>query len=337
MIVVHLLNDYSGSTSIIGDLVRYNNYRVITSNSSGFIRDELVYKKLPYVYKKSSLLNKIFSILRSYKFVIKEILANPSENFMFSTIIMAPLSLFTRKDRCMVYLMELQHGPKFIFDFAIWLIKRRGVKVFVLSEHMRSALNIRAEVVYPSIRSSFKRLGLHQPTREIKRVLFIGSYKKYKGYENFVKLSRSFDNLDFTMVLNTNILDLQIPEFRGKLLTNITNIQSIMYEHDLVLNLSKCNEWKETLGLTIVEAMYLGKIVGTPSCGAFTEYIDHGKNGFFLNTTEFSELLTSVENILYSSHDHLELISSNAVQTANKFSYQMMQLKNQQNIWSFYS
>ena len=58
----------------------------------------------------------------------------------------------------------------------------------------------------------------------------------------------------------------------------------------MVVNLSRTDEWIETFGLTILEAMTFGIPVIAPPIGGPTELIDDGYNGFLISSYNIDAL-----------------------------------------------
>jgi len=190
-------------------------------------------------------------------------------------------------------------------------------------------------VVYPSLREEFSFNTSVVPRIScIRRILFIGSKKDYKGFNTFVELSSFFPNLDFTLVLNDSTYNGQPFDFHGNVFYNQKDILAHILNSDVVLNLSKCNQWRETFGLTIIEAMSQGRIVITPNCGAFVEYIKHGDNGFLVDTSNLDEVIKLMQELLRLSNIELAKISNCAKKTACSFEFAYRQQQNRSIIWS---
>lgn len=329
MKIFHLLNDFSGSTSIINDLVSFNekNVQVITSKSKGRIKSSYISNYNSYIYV-DSFIKKLVMLIRVYLSTILYCIFS-SEKIILSTILFAPVALLVRKSNISIYLMERQHGPKIIFNLLIFLLRHSNVNIYVLSNYMKTDLNLpESKVVYPSLRKEFNTIDYKSIDSNINNVLFVSSFKKYKGWPIFCEVSNRFIDYEFNMILShQDDLDPKIKKFNGRVLYNVKNMVPYLKENDIVCNLSIPSLWKETLGLTIVEAMCFGKIVICPDAGAFKEYIVDGKNGFLLpdvNEVEFEKCLKKISNL---NNKEIIKIKKNAVNTAKNFEYKTMQHK----------
>ncbi|PNX52349.1 MAG: hypothetical protein BV458_10055 [Thermoplasmata archaeon M9B2D] len=153
------------------------------------------------------------------------------------------------------------------------------------------------------------------------------SLKKYKGVFEFFKLAHilTLDNsISFTLVLNAEqseindyLQDVTIP-------SNVTiyprqqNVNSFYARADLLLNLSRPDEWIETFGLTVLEGMSHGLPVIVPPIGGPAEIVREGVEGFLISSYEVNAV---AQQILYLStnKDEYEIFSHNARQRVNDF------------------
>jgi len=334
MTIFHLLNDFSGSTSIINDLLNFNKkkIKVVTSKSVGRINLSNIKSYNDYIYV-SSFWRKVFMLLKVYSKTAYYCLFS-EEKIILSTILFAPVALLIRKKNISLYLMEMQHGPKFIFKFLIFLLRNSSVKIYVLSNYMKTELNLpKSLVLYPSLREEFQLANIKSLDSSRSNVLFVASFKKYKGWLIFTKVSNLFNNFKFKMILShQENNDPIISDFKGRVLFNEKNMVPFLKESDIVCNLSIPSQWKETLGLTILEAMSLGKIVICPKAGAFTEYIVDGENGFLLHDVNALNFEICLNKISKLSPDQITKIKINAIKTAEYFEYNNRQLLIQKEI-----
>jgi glycosyltransferase involved in cell wall biosynthesis len=65
----------------------------------------------------------------------------------------------------------------------------------------------------------------------------------------------------------------------------------------LVLNLSRPDQWVETFGLTLLEAMAFGVPVIAPPVGGPLELVDDGVEGFLIDSRNGEELAASVARL----------------------------------------
>ncbi|MEL6932894.1 MAG: glycosyltransferase [Pseudomonadota bacterium] len=138
--------------------------------------------------------------------------------------------------------------------------------------------------------------------------LMVCNPRDYKGVPELVQLARRFtgsNSVHFSLVLNGDedeVARYLPPEKRPANVTVFarTNNPARFYaKADVVLNLSRVDQWIETFGLTIIEAMSFGVPVIVPPIGGPPEIVTDGKEGYLAdsrNTNYLEELLSSMLN-----------------------------------------
>ena len=101
----------------------------------------------------------------------------------------------------------------------------------------------------------------------------------------------------------------------------MSNIGEIIDRSNVVMNLSLPSMWIETFGLTILEAMFYGKIIFAPKAGAFLDYIVTGENGYLLDDPTDIESLSGYLQMMAqdSKLEDMHKMQLNAQSTAHKF------------------
>jgi glycosyltransferase involved in cell wall biosynthesis len=116
------------------------------------------------------------------------------------------------------------------------------------------------------------------------------SMKKYKGIHEFISLAKTLPNVNFNLILNTNKPDIDSYFENETLPINLSiypatnNLHPFYNNADVVMNLSRPDEWVETFGMTILEAMYYSKPVIVPPVGGVTELVDDAVNGYHISS-----------------------------------------------------
>jgi L-malate glycosyltransferase len=138
-------------------------------------------------------------------------------------------------------------------------------------------------------------------------VLMLASPRGYKGLEEFMALAeslRSRRDIFFTLVLNAEPKDARAFAARHPGVSNVTihprtDDPAYFYEHaDLVLNLSRVDQWIETFGLTLVEAMTFGIPVIAPPIGGPAEIVTHGGEGYCIDSRDGAALRDAVVSLV---------------------------------------
>jgi glycosyltransferase involved in cell wall biosynthesis len=166
-------------------------------------------------------------------------------------------------------------------------------------------------------------------------VLMICSLKKYKGVFEFLKIAEkliSINEIKFTLIvseeseeINKFFNEIQIP--KNVTIQEITNNTIPFYKKaSLLLNLSRPDEWIETYGLTILEAMTFGLPCIVPPIGGPIELIDDGINGYKISSYEIDNISEKIIS-LYNDKHLYELMSNNNKERAAKYHINTFQKK----------
>lgn len=135
------------------------------------------------------------------------------------------------------------------------------------------------------------------------RVLMLASLRGYKGIGEFIALAQGMqDRTDIAFDLVLNAEEDEVTAFvknntdvAGLTIHPRTDDPAHFYSRaDLVLNLSRTDEWIETFGLTLVEAMTFGLPVIAPPVGGPTEIVTHGVEGYCIDSRDISALRMAV-------------------------------------------
>jgi glycosyltransferase involved in cell wall biosynthesis len=120
--------------------------------------------------------------------------------------------------------------------------------------------------------------------------------KPYKGIFSFLECARRLADIQFDLVLNTSMQELnhyfeniRVP--RNCILYPAQSDVHRFYEtSSIVVNLSLPDQWIETFGMTALEAMNYGKPVIVPPVGGITELVENGVSGFWVDARDVEEL-----------------------------------------------
>jgi glycosyltransferase involved in cell wall biosynthesis len=193
-------------------------------------------------------------------------------------------------------------------------------------------LSIPSKVIFNALPSSFKKASSSHKYRHDAgtpfNILMLASLKGYKGINEFLDLAQYFkDQKDFkfTLILNANE-EAVFNWLKGKVLSkncNIlpsqSNVIPFYKKAHLVLNLSHIDQWVETFGLTIIEAMAHGIPVIVPPVGGPAEIISHGKEGFLVSAYDKTLLIKHIQQ-LQSNEDLRTKMSENSKKRVMDFS-----------------
>ena len=155
-------------------------------------------------------------------------------------------------------------------------------------------------------------------------ILMLCSLKKYKGVDEFVELAKSLPNYRFELVLNAESEAINayfnLPDLPKNLIIfpKQSDVHWFYQRAHLVLNLSDPEQWVETFGMTLLEAMTYGIPVIAPPVGGPAEIVQHGTNGFNISLRNLSKIVDSIKIIAQDAIFYQEL-SRNALTAAQTF------------------
>lgn len=152
------------------------------------------------------------------------------------------------------------------------------------------------------------RADTHLPPQDgLFRVLMLASLRGYKGIEEFIALAaalRDRSDIAFDLVLNAEADEVAAFALRHAGANNVTihprtNDPASFYTRaDLVLNLARVDQWIETFGLTLVEAMSFGIPVIAPPVGGPAEIVTHGVEGYCIDSRNGAALRNAVLKLI---------------------------------------
>lgn len=322
IIFVHLLNDRSGSprvlSSAIATLVRKGDGSrlFVGSDGSGFLdKSDIIttrywYRRTPYrpltlvTYMASqfSLLTRLFracDIDRDAVVYVNTLLPFGAALYGWMT------------GRPVVYhLHEVSVSPSPIRWFLTAVARRTARGLIYVSDFHRSCLPIHgvpARTVHNALDEAFFARA-SASTFSHRRdghfcVLMLASLRDYKGVPEFLALADRLAvrrDLRFELVLNDE--EAAIRRYFGatRVPSNLTihprtdDPAAFYAQASLVLNLSRPDQWVETFGLTLLEAMAFGVPVIAPPVGGPAELVSNGREGFLIDCRNGGELAEKV-------------------------------------------
>ena len=160
------------------------------------------------------------------------------------------------------------------------------------------------------------------------KILMVASLRDYKGVPEFLELATRFatmPDVHFDLVVNDE--HAAIARYFGgthvppnlTVHARVADTTCFYANASLVLNLSRVDEWVETFGLTILEAMAHGVPVIAPPVGGPVELVTHGVHGCLINSRD-SEPLYAAVHALYESAALCERYSLACRKRASDFS-----------------
>ncbi|MEJ2497604.1 MAG: glycosyltransferase family 4 protein [Sulfurovaceae bacterium] len=342
IVFVHLLNDYSGSPKVllqVIDVAKKHNidYEFFVGNKKGE-----GFLSLPesqgYFYRRSNYrILTLFSYLLSQVVLFFKILKYRDEDVCIYINTMLPFGAALAGKiigkEVIYHIHEVSVTPNLLKRFLRFIIQKTATKVFFVSKafmELEPFENIEQRVIYNSLPNLFMQDAKsfqYKFDGEKFNVLMVCSMKQYKGVFEFIKIASACSkekHIKFTLILNVKTDDeisryfeeIKIPE-------NITmlNVQkdiiSYYKQANLLLNLSRVDEWVETFGLTIIEAMAFGIPAIVPPVGGPAEIVTDNQEGYQISSYNIKEISQTIIDLSRDREKCMQL--SKAAQKRSNF------------------
>lgn len=343
-IAVHLLNDFSGSPRVLADFcsaqeIQSGPLTIVTSGSEGFLNEDLgEIKSIWYPRGRLALLNFLsFALAQAQLFlvvfilIVRSLLSGEKVVVINNTILCLGSMIASRLMgvHTIAYVHELGSGPAIMRTLAEKIIywTAHGV-IFVsqfLSDQYRLS-NKRCFVLPNGLRSDFntkQALDYESKFRQ-RRVLFVGSLKRYKGIGELLTIATKLPDTPFTAVLNCSSKEIDdfcsnnnVPK-NLSLLSREVSLQKLFSESFLVLNLSLPEACVESFGLTILEGMAFGCPCVVPPIGGHLDFFDR-RCGLIVHSKETGQIADFIDE-LQCNEDVWRGLSDHALEIASGYS-----------------
>lgn len=333
VVCVHLLNDYSGSPLVLAEAIRgmlnegmeVELYTSLTTK--GFLNDipGVIYHDVYYRWSKLKLLtllylmiSQTFLFFRLWRFWKQDIIVYVNTILPFG----AGLSGKLMGKEVIYHVHETSVKPLLLKMFLVSVIRCAASRIIYVSEYLRRVEGLQGKTlmtIYNALPEDFrlKASSFQKEVSESRNILMLCSLKSYKGVREFCMLAAMLPDYSFTLVLNSDPLSIH-NYFKEMTVTDNLRIHSSQkdvhsfYEKaDLVLNLSHTDQWIETFGMTVLEAMSYGIPVIIPTVGGITELVIDGFNGFKISVQSLDMIKEQIK-IIFENKSFYNYLSSNA-------------------------
>lgn len=364
LICFHIFNDFSGSPKVLrmvlGGLLESAERRVESGElrvESGKVRVEIVTSKGEgalsdldgrkgvrmhrYAYRFSD--NGVVTMLRYswvqlYVFLLSfRYLLSRETVFYINTILPVGAALAGRLmgKRVVYHYHENASAKGAFYRLLAWAMQGLATEIVCVSAYQRSFLKREkgVTVVPNAVSESFTARLKPNPQEAFgrKRVLMLGSLKRYKGTQEFVELAGRMKDYAFELVLNETQenIDAYWKESGMTQPENLTvharqkDVAPFYNRASVVLNLTNKNMAIETFGLTALEAMSAGLPVIVPTVGGIAEMVEDGVNGYRIDVQELDKIEQTI-NSLFADKDLYLHLAKGAGMYARKFSERAM-------------
>ncbi len=343
---VHLFNDYSGSPLVFSTVIKglqkkeYECSIFTCSGQEGFLSGmSIPYHYFSYRWLPNRFLRLFMYVYSQWSLFLKvKAKAEQADIIYINTLLPfgAALAGWKTNTRVVYHIHEVSIKPALLKRFLKWVATKTASEVIFVSQYLageEALIGVPFKVVPNALSEKFVA-AVKQSEKEVERsaifkVLMLCSLRAYKGVDVFVAIAKDLPELDFDLVLNASEEEIaryfsasQIPA-NLNLFPKQKNVHPFYQKADLVLNLSHPEQWKETFGMTLLEAMYYGLPCIAPPVGGPAEIIRDGEEGFLIDQREKNKIVTAIRRLSVDKVMYQEM-SQKAQKKALCFSEQQL-------------
>jgi glycosyltransferase involved in cell wall biosynthesis len=347
ILAVHLLNDFSGSPFVFRQAIESlvdngEDVHVFTATPSGngFLSGiaGVKYIDLFYKWNKNKWLTLLYFFIAQLAIFFKVLFRARRNDIVYINSILpfgAALAGKLKGSQILYHVHEVSVKPISLKKFLLNVVEKTANRCIYVSQYVMSATNIKTpdNVVYNALPNKFvdRANSFEALPREQFTVLLLCSLKKYKGVLEFVEAAKSLPNCMFELVANSDTKSIS-DFFSGmELPSNLiihsaaSDVHPFYQRADIVVNLSRPDEWIETFGMTALEAMVYGKPVIVPPVGGITELITDGVEGFRVDSRNVQDVVSKIALLSENSAMYCEM-SIKAKLRSNAFTQEMFRM-----------
>jgi len=322
IVFCHLLNDRSGSPTVL-----YSTLEALDAHKDGVlyigsqghgILDEANVHSRRYWYRRSqhrilTLFTYFASQVALYQALSQARDIPKDASIFINTLLPFAAMLWGKRTgrKVVVHVHEVSITPGLLRRLLTYCARRcADLLVYVSNDH-RARLPIKGVPVCvlpnPVSPALDARVGEHTPRHNgAFNVLMLASLRGYKGVEEFMSLAQALcsrTDIAFHLVLNANPKEVNSFKKRHSDVLNVSihprtsDAASFYARADLVINLARVDQWIETFGLTLVEAMTFGIPVIAPPVGGPAEIVTHGQEGYCIDSRNVPALSSAVQSL----------------------------------------
>jgi len=341
IVCTHLLNDFRGSPLVLSTIVKSFRSKglpvdIITSTETpGFLTDldaKLISNQYKFVNNRylrlvMFLFCQLRMFLQTLRYRKEEVIIYVNTLLPFGVALAGKLM----GKKVIYHFHETSLNPILLKKFLKWIASITASEVIYVSKFLKKQEglpNVPAKVIYNCLSEEFIKIAKSNIPNKVKNkpfnVLMLCSLKTYKGVHQFVNLADKLPEYNFELVLNATTQEIN-DFFKGvvlpknlNLFPKQSNVHPFFRNSNLVLNLSHPEEWIETFGMTLIEAMQYGLPVIAPPVGGPTEIVISGFNGYLIDQRNEKELSLKIKKIA-TDRAFYESLSKNASQYVRNF------------------
>lgn len=324
----HLLNDRSGSPKVLSQLLNHwvANGREVhlytSSHKNGFLSEieGVKYGNGWYTFHSNPWLRLVYFSLSQFVLMIRMWRKIKQNDIIYVNTVLpfgAAILGKWKGARVIYHIHESTINPAILKWFLFKVVKATAREIINVSDYVQQShkiSSVKNHLVYNAIQNSYLEKVLPKsPSIQLKNVLMVCSLKKYKGVYEFLQLASDNGQYNFRLVLNAAESEIDI--FFKNVITpsNLTlfpsqkDLQPIYQWADIIVNLSRPDEWIETFGLTIIEGMAYGLPAIVPPIGGILEVIEDGVTGYAVDSRDRIKLNETLDEIMSNKAGYLKM------------------------------
>lgn len=308
IIAIHLLNDLSGSPLVFRQALEAlvaEGYSVhlftATPSGEGFLNGigGVVRHRIAYRWSPNRWLTLLFFLCnQAVLFFRVLVLAHRRDIVYVNTMLPFGAALAGKLKGCRIvfHIHETSIKPAALKRWLLFVAGTTAHKLLFVSDYLRENTPItNPYIVIPNVLPfTFTReIPPAKPNYAGKfNVLMLCSLKGYKGIGEFVACARLLPSMEFDLVVNSTQSAIDLFFRAEQLPANLrihpaqTNVHPFYVRASVVVNFSRIDQWVETFGMTVLEAMYYGKPVIVPTVGGVTELVDEEITGYLRDSRD---------------------------------------------------
>ncbi len=324
----HLLNDYSGSPKVLAQVIKcwketdYTLHVCTSLKREGFLSGikHVQYIDNSYSFKEHKIFRLILFMWSQLFIFFRFLISVKKGDIIYINTVLPFGAAFVGKikgARVIYHIHETSITPILLKNILFGIAKWSAWKAVFVSDFVRKQETGFASeiVIHNAISDSFlrKAFAYDQELKEVKNILMICSLKKYKGVHEFLALAKSSPSYEFRLVVNASEKSIQQFFMHDTIPPNLRVFPTQQDVHPfyqwahVVLNLSRVDEWLETFGLTIIEAMAYGLPVIIPPSGGITELIEEGKEGYKVDSLNVEMIRKKMEALMQNKDLYVKM------------------------------
>jgi glycosyltransferase involved in cell wall biosynthesis len=317
IIAIHLLNDFSGSPLVLRQALEVLNQDfevhlyTSTPSGAGILSDIPLVNNHGIFYRWSP--NKFITLLffawsQFVLFFRLGFILKKSDTVYINTLLPfgAALAGKCRGAKVIYHIHEVSIKPQALKSLLINIATFCADKVIFVSGFVKQQFDFaddKTQLVRNALPVSFTREALKTVNPDKARpftVLMLCSLKAYKGIYQFVELARNMPHITFKLVLNASPQETTRFQVDSAAPANCivypvqTDTAQFYKSAYVVVNLSLTDQWVETFGMTILEAMCYGLPVIVPPVGGVIELVRDGLEGIYADAYDTKKLTDTI-------------------------------------------